>query len=141
MRKGFIFTFDAALAAALAVVLFVVALTLPSINTGAYFGKLQLVSIGNDFLAVLEQNKTFDGYVDQSQAYVTGDIQNHLITLPPNYCANVTVSTYDYSVSSTTFVLDDQYNVTRTGCTVSTKDTVGVKRVFITFTPEKYGKA
>jgi hypothetical protein len=140
MTKGFIFTLDAALASVLALVLLIVILNLTPINTGSNLGKLQLASLGNDFLSVLDQNSTFDSYASGSLDPVT-DLQNHLTILPPNYCANVSIFVYDYS--SGNFVLDAQHsaNITKTDCTAPTTEPVKVKRIFLSFNPEKYGKA
>lgn len=139
MIKGIVFTFDAALAAVLAVVLLAVVVSLQPTNTGTYYGKLQLASIGNDFLAVLDQNSTFDSYMGGGPVDPTADLQGYLATLPPNYCASVSVLAFSYlgggfSADSHTFT------VTRIGCTSSTADVVEVKRVFISNSPEIYGR-
>src|SRR3990172_2482832 len=144
MTKGFIFTLDAALAAVLGIVLLFIALNLSSVNTGGYFGKLQLASAGNDFLAVLEQTGVFDKDIG-SQSYennLEGQLSFRMTDLlPPNYCANISVYVYKFSNG---FVLDKQViNVTKsvfTGCPSSAPEYVNVKRSFLTFDPEYYGK-
>src|SRR3990172_4981601 len=80
----------------------------------------------------------FDSYVNKEQSFVSNDLQNHLSILPPNFCANVIVSTYDFSGGS--FVIDDVYNVTKTGCIFSQSEVAKAKRVFMSVDPEKYGK-
>ncbi len=139
MVKGFVFTFDAALAAVLAITLLVIAVNLPSINTGTYFGKSQLYSVGTDFVAILDQNNTFDSYIGKDSTYISNNMQNHLTVLPPNYCANVSIYMYSYSSG---FSLDsgNPFIITKTGCNTPTSDVVRIKRIFMSYSPEKYGK-
>jgi hypothetical protein len=133
MHKGFVFTMDAIVASFIVIFALGIIIVLTTTTSNLPFDKLQLDSIGNDFLAVLERNGTFISYIGKSQDFVSNDMQsNQYPLLPVQYCANTTIKVYKWQTGSFGSGPETTYNVVRTDC-APTYERTRVKRMDAAF--------
>ncbi len=136
MAKGFVFTIDALLAALLAAAfLSAMAAILNKENPAEL--QTQPLNFGNDFLAVLNNDKTLEKYLALGEGEVRNDMSEQLKLLPQQYCANFTV--YKYKTEGAGFALEKTFN-SNTGC-FSSNEKVRVKRAFVNFKKQRLGIA
>lgn len=136
MSKGIILTSDAFLAVFTTATLLAIVVGLLGMNPPVPYDKQQLASIGNDLLSVLQQNKTFNDYINDPAA--GSKLATQLQILPVNYCGNVTLTIYKYSSG---FVVDGTpINAATFGC-VRGQEIVKVKRIFMDYKKARYGMA
>lgn len=135
MNKGIILTSDALLAAFTTAIMLTVIVGLLSVNPPIPFDKQQLESIGNDFLSVLQQDKTLNSYIGDSQA--DSKLLSQLQLLPDQYCANVTLKIYRYQSD---FLIDETHNAVKAGC-IKGQELTKVKRIFVDYKKDRFGLA
>lgn len=133
-RKGFVLTMDAVSAIIMAFVASFALIAMLSANA-ARTDVGQSASMGNDILSVLSHNRTFNGYIGASEAYVDADIAAKLAIMPQNFCGNLTVTIYD----ADDFGNNKQYSAAT--CSGNDNDVYKSKRLFTDYNRKKFGTA
>ncbi len=143
MPKGFVLTMDAILALSVAIIMSGVIIGIISLSQGVdYSINQQLFYIGNDFLAVMDFSGKLKGYIGQPDSSANPDIGQQLQLLPNQYCGDLALKIYSTTGNPATI----DYNNPEThgnmtpGC-IKRNEAVKVKRIFVQFSPQKFGFA
>lgn len=128
-RKGFVLTFDAAVAASIAIIMSVAVVGI--ISAKSYDMRLSY-SIAGDLLSSMDAAEELQKYAGYSSQQIQQSMQSALLALPKNLCGNMTANIYD----ANDFSKVSAYNAD-TCQTVA--ESTNAKRIFADYNKEKFG--
>lgn len=126
---------DAMIAAMTALAMASVIAGMISESSATNFNQQQIASTGNDMLAVMQANETFNNYIGKPVDTVNASLRLQLNILPLSYCGNITLKIYDaYS-----FQLKTTY-FANTSC-MPGKSVTNIRRTFASYDSQQFGIA